>query len=106
MNFGRFSVFLPSLLSETNLPLQPFSQVLAVVAGSVAGALNVLLHYVSQLLQASGIQGEHRLFLGCTQDQFEYSRSGCCHLVVPSKPETVGKVVFPALTPLLDKNVW
>lgn len=86
-----FTVFLPSLLSETNLPLQAFSQVLAVVAGSVAGALNVLLPCISQLLQASGIQGEHRLFLGCTKDNLKYGRSRCCHLVVSSKPETVGR---------------
>ncbi|CAI5681615.1 voltage-gated monoatomic cation channel TMEM109 [Oreochromis niloticus] len=42
---------------QTLLSVQKaFSQVLAVVAGSVAGALNVLLPCISQLLQASGIQ--------------------------------------------------
>ncbi|XP_035515361.1 transmembrane protein 109 [Morone saxatilis] len=37
--------------------LQAFSQVLGVVAGSLAGGLNVLLQYVSHFLQAAGVQG-------------------------------------------------
>ncbi|XP_030580427.1 voltage-gated monoatomic cation channel TMEM109 [Archocentrus centrarchus] len=42
---------------QTLLSVQKaFSQVLAVAAGSVAAGLNVLLQYITQFLQASGIQ--------------------------------------------------
>uniref|UniRef100_UPI0037E8DFA6 voltage-gated monoatomic cation channel TMEM109 n=1 Tax=Semicossyphus pulcher TaxID=241346 RepID=UPI0037E8DFA6 len=42
---------------QTVLSVQKaFSQVLGVVAGSLAGGLNVILQYVSNLLQAAGVQ--------------------------------------------------
>lgn len=55
---GEGRTYLAKLAGEqTVLSVQKaFSQVLGVVAGNVAGFLNILLQYVSQLLQAAGIQ--------------------------------------------------
>ncbi|XP_051242140.1 transmembrane protein 109 [Dicentrarchus labrax] len=56
---GEGRTYLGRLAGEqTVLSVQKaFSQVLGVVAGSLAGGLNVLLQYVSHFLQAAGIQG-------------------------------------------------
>lgn len=55
---GEGRTYLGRLAGEqTVLSVQKaFSQVLGVVAGSLAGGLNVLLQYVSQILQAAGVQ--------------------------------------------------
>ncbi|KAM9314739.1 voltage-gated monoatomic cation channel TMEM109 [Pholidichthys leucotaenia] len=55
---GEGRTYLGRLAGEqTVLSVQKaFSQVLAVVAGSLANGLNILLRYMSQLLQAAGIQ--------------------------------------------------
>ncbi|KAM3623459.1 uncharacterized protein V6R79_011475 [Siganus canaliculatus] len=56
---GEGRTYLGRLAGEqTVLSVQKaFSQVLGVFAESLAGALNVLLHYVSDFLQAAGVQG-------------------------------------------------